>query len=176
MDQRRCSLGHAQYPRGEADMGALRGPHRLNGERETEEMRRWLPRGENHFPGLHDEKSRPFPLQARLGHGNTPREKEIACQRDGSYTLISMSRKGRAGMALRQSRFGSVRQSVAACSTDILSVGRSVRAILQSPKRNRVEGRSEFHRPRQALFGSVGTNKLQLDRAFSPSSDSAPQQ
>jgi hypothetical protein len=50
MDQRRRCLGHAKYPRGEADMGALRGPPRWNGERETEEKRRWLLRGESPFP------------------------------------------------------------------------------------------------------------------------------
>jgi len=43
---RRCSLGRAMNHRGEADMGALRGSPRLNGERESS----WLPRGERLFP------------------------------------------------------------------------------------------------------------------------------
>ena len=38
--------GRAEYQRGKADMGALRGPPRLNGERESS----WLPRGEKPFP------------------------------------------------------------------------------------------------------------------------------
>ena len=50
MDQRRRSLGHAQYPRGEADMGALRGSPRSNGERET--LR--LACGESLFPAKED--------------------------------------------------------------------------------------------------------------------------